>query len=268
MSVRKGAFVNLVYLDDSCDDVGFQLIGAVIVPEDMFPMIEKALAWMNEHLVPSDLQQKFEFHASAMFHGKAPFEKLGRDKALEILGNCVALIEHLAKKHTPISVVYGAVDTRKLRAGKYATAQPIDIAFRSCLDGLVQWFDEKAVVARLNIKDLGTLGELGILICDNTQNQHVKDNLQKSFRAYRRKLKSSEHDPGKLAFVHDDMYFGDSAYSVGIQFADICSYIILRHLQGKEDTEYLYQRLSPHIYWGSMEPDGKKHGKGAEVAVP
>jgi hypothetical protein len=44
------------------------------------------------------------------------------------------------------------------------------------------------------------------------------------------------------------MYFGDSAHSVGIQLADICTFLICRHLEGKEDTEYLYKGIEPHIF--------------------
>jgi hypothetical protein len=94
--------------------------------------------------------------------------------------------------------------------------------------------------------------EFGILICD--ENKAMKADLQSAFRANRRRLKSTAHTRGTLEHLHDDMYFGDSAYSVGIQLADICGFIILRHLEGKEDTEYLFKNIEPHICFGDLEP--------------
>jgi hypothetical protein len=251
VNLRPEVFLNLVYLDDSCDDSGYQLVGAAIVQEDNFLLLEDALALLAERLVPEKIRDDFEFHASAMLNGKDSFADLGRDKALAIFSNCVDFVEH-----TKTTVVYGAVNMPKLRAGRYATAQPIDIAFRGCLDGLVEWFKRETAMFSVLGHSIGTLSNLGILICDDTKNQHIKDNLRKAYRAYRRRLRSTSQERGRLAFVHDDMYFGDSAYSSGIQLADICSYIILRHLQQKPDTEYLFQRLKPHIFWGLLEPEG------------
>ena len=48
--------------------------------------------------------------------------------------------------------------------------------------------------------------------------------------------------------------FGDSKYSIGIQLADICTFLIGRHLAGYEDTEHLYKQLSTSIFKGAVEP--------------
>lgn len=249
MSARKEQVVRLVYLDDSADDSGVQMVGAIVVPENKFMVIEEYLAHLIDELVPEELREKFEFHASAMFHAKPPFSGLTRDTALEIFSRCTSIVEK-----APIDVIYGAVNLGELRACEYATAQPVDVAFRKCLEGIAEWFPE-------HFSD-----EIGMLIFDDTQNQGVKTNLQKAFRAYRRRLKSDKHERGLLEWVHDDMYFGDSAYSVGIQLADICSFIILRHLQGKEDTEFLYKRIESRIFYGVTAPWGIPHGNSKILA--
>jgi hypothetical protein len=58
-----------------------------------------------------------------------------------------------------------------------------------------------------------------------------------------------------LGKLHDDMYFGDSSLSVGLQLADVVSFVVLRHLQGKEDTEFLFKQIERNIVFGKIEPE-------------
>jgi hypothetical protein len=242
--------VHLVYLDDSATESGIQLMGSVIVPEAEFMQIENYLAYLIDELVPEELRDQFEFHASAMVSGKSPFDKLPHDDALKIIENCLTIVEN-----SSIAFVYAGVDMNALRSGIYATAQPVDITFRRCISGIAGWFHENPT------------SEIGMFICDKPSNDGVRQNLQKAFHAYRRRLRSATHERGLLQFVHDDMYFGDSAYSVGLQLADICTYVIQRHAQGKEDTEYLYAKLEPKIFYGIIEPDGAAHGNAAALSL-
>jgi Protein of unknown function (DUF3800) len=140
-------------------------------------------------------------------------------------------------KGAPIPIAYGGIDCHKLRGGLFATAHPLDIAFRVCVQTVEEWFENNAP------------DQLGLLIADNTKNSHVKDTMQAAFRSYRRPLKSALHTRGKLKHLHDDMYFGDSANSVGIQLADICAFLICRHIEGKQDTEQIYKIIEPHIFY-------------------
>jgi len=240
----------LVYVDDSTEDSSFQIIGAVIVKDVIFKPLEEFLARVIDESVPEELRPDFEFHASALFHAKKPFEAISRDKALDIFESCVSIITE-----GRVPICYGAVDLRKLRASVYATAQPVDMAFRSCLAGIEKWF-EKTYEDAVPFKALKDQPDdhFGILISDDTKNTHVKEGMQKAFRAHRRRLKSVSHTRGLLEHLHDDMYFGSSSYSVGIQLADICSFVILRHLQGKEDTEYLFKKLQSHIIYSDVIP--------------
>ena len=50
------------------------------------------------------------------------------------------------------------------------------------------------------------------------------------------------------------MYFGDSADSIGIQAADMCAFLIRRHLAGKQESEWLYKIIEPLIL-GSVWPE-------------
>ncbi len=104
--------------------------------------------------------------------------------------------------------------------------------------------------------------QFGILIADNTTNQHHKTQMQQAFRAQRARVRTkwdgsskAEVSRGQLEKIHDDMYFGDSGYSVGIQMADVCCFLILRHLQGKQDTEFLYKHIEKCIFSAKVEPN-------------
>ena len=207
-----------------------------IVPDKKFMRIEEYLAVTIEKLVPAELRVDFEFHASDLFHGNPPFAKLQRDDALEIFRRCTTIVVG-----APLFVVYAAVDLKALKQSYYASADPKDIAFRHCIEGVERWFKEQSDE------------EMGIVICDQGDKK-VTAKIQESFRTYRTRLRSASDTRGMLSHLHDDMYFGDSAFSVGIQMADICSYIIMRHLQGKEDTEFLYKAIKDQIIFAKIEP--------------
>src|SRR3954447_15127876 len=121
--------------------------------------------------------------------------------------------------------MYGAVDVRKLKRTLYATANPIDIAFRVCAKITEEWFKKNAPE------------DLGLFISDGSTNPHVKNAMQYAFHQDRSKVRSSPLVRGALPHALDDMYFGDSRYSVGIQLADICCLLIRRHIHGYSDTE-------------------------------
>jgi len=164
---KKQVLVNLVYCDDSRDGGDLAVIGAVAFHENMFHTVEKYLAVIRQHLVPSNFRQEpFEFKSSALFNGRPPFDGLGRDIALEIFRAATVVLRRI--DITPI--FYGAVNLRELKLGPFATAEPLDVAFRGCLDGLQKWVAEKS----------DTTGELTLLVCDDTTNQNLKKQLRQS----------------------------------------------------------------------------------------
>jgi hypothetical protein len=232
--------VYIVYLDDSKQEklaTHFQIMGAVIVPDEHFDYLEQHLAYTLHELAEEHVVNEFEeFHASDLLAGNPPFEKIERKQALSILGDAIAAITGLE-----IPIVYGAVNLSKLHATIYATANPIDIAFRLCVQSVEEWFQQKAHDG------------LGILISDDSD-KHVKHAMQNAFHLFRNRARSSPVVRGVLEHLHDDMYFGDSKYSIGIQLADICTLLIGRHLVGYQDTEDLYQSLSATIFKGDVLP--------------
>lgn len=230
--------VHIVYIDDSKQDKirdrQFQVMGAVIVPDDSFYSIEQDLAYFVYEAVPESERDAFEFHASDILNGNKPFDTMKENDRRELLARGVRVVESWK-----IPIVYGSVDIRKLYGTDFATANVADIAFRRCARAIEEWFVEH--------------GGFGLLVADNTTNKHVKDSMLNAFRLYRHFVRSSPPTRGLLSHIHDDMYFGDSKFSVGIQLADICTLLISRHLVGYSDTEDLYKQIEPLIFKGITE---------------
>ena len=240
--------MHLVYVDDSSDNRDIQVIAAVIVPDDDLLVIEKFLGLRIEMFVPEELRSKFEFHAFKLWKREDEFSSLKHEQVRELFEGTATVVAD-----SGIWIVYGGVDLRALRSGLYSTAQPIDVAFRLCMEGLHQWFVKTRPA-----------DDLGILICDEMK-QNVKKDMQQAYRAFRKNNKRG-HSVGRamsgiFEYLHDDLYFGDSAYSVGLQLADMCSFLVRHHLSTNQETEYLYKRIEPKIYFSRMEPSRDTNGK-------
>jgi len=232
--------MHIVYLDDSKQEKArdrFQVMGAVLVNDAIFDSLEQDLAYYLYELVEPDAGEKIEeFHACDLLARSKQFAKIERARAIEILSTAVSAVDRM---HIP--VVYGAVDLAKLYATNYATANPVDISFRICVKLLEEWFKETSPDG------------LGLLICDDSD-KPVRNAMLNAFHLFRNRAISSPMVRGELEHLHDDMYFGDSKFSKGIQLADICTFLIGRHLAGYSDTEDLYQKLSKSIAKFSVEP--------------
>ena len=87
--------------------------------------------------------------------------------------------------------------------------------------------------------------------CDNK----TKNSLHKTFRTLRAATATSPGPGNELLHFHDDMYFGDSRFSIGIQLADLCAYFIARHLEGDLEIQGFYEMVSPHIVFSQVHPN-------------
>jgi hypothetical protein len=244
--------VYIAYLDDSgstgnhVDDPEspFQVVTAVIIRDASFRAVEKMRTLTTddlEALVPKDEWRSFEFKATQVYGWQKPFDALGRDKCRQIFSLALSVVQVCQ-----LPVVYGAVDKAKHRAGPYANHRPIDVAFRFCAAGVEKWL-------RQNGND-----DIALLISDDTSDVKEKESIKTAFRQLRKKLRFrgglDGMDPGPLQHMVDDIYFGDSKDSLGIQIADMCGFIIRRHLSGKTDSEYLYDQIKDDIYFGKVVP--------------
>lgn len=265
--------MHLAYLDDSdtkSKSRKWQVMSGVIMQDRAFTLLEYAMGSIRDDLVPPERLDRFEeFHACELYGGYGVFEGLEQERRFEAINKLLGCL-----KFGELSVVYGGVDITALQHEVYASADPLDISFRICLKGLRSWIDERIVghnitslpeslkkgaevAANAITQEVVTawLEELVILIVDECDKQ-VKTVLHKSFHNLRPRHKLGQlSDTRKLLHFHDDMYFGDSRYSIGIQLADMCSYFIGRHLEGDSEIEEFYNMIKPHIVFSETHPE-------------
>lgn len=252
----------LAYIDDSDDSDStkpkdqrqaepFQVLCAVLVEDKQFLMLEMKLSVLalTGYVPLSELPDDFEFHAKDLFHGTGWFDKWPQPVRFGVFKQ---LMEALAALNVP--VIYGAVDRMKLSKQIFKSANPLDVAFRLCIDRIQSFLAKDS-------------SRTGLLIAD-TFDDGKKRNLKRVFREYRKKFvteairvmedlrrakeNASAEAPiplpsGRIPTSNliDDMYFGDSSDSIGIQAADMCAFLVRRHLAGKQDSEWLYKIIEP-----------------------
>jgi hypothetical protein len=234
----------LAYLDDSGTrqkDRAFQVMSAVIIDDAAFSSVEILMRLTIERWIPEDKIEDFiakftEFHVWELFGGYGPFEGIDQEARSKI----IEFILQLIPEHT-LKVVYGAVDKQKLHKQVYASANPVDICLRICANGIESWMAKNANTT------------LALLIADDCSKD--KAVMKQSFRQLRNPIRPPKFSPGQLWHVHDEMYFGDSKDSIGLQLADSHSYFISKRLE-KDDpqTSGFYDLIKDHIAYSSIEP--------------
>lgn len=252
--LNLGSFVYIGYVDDAgstgtqledCQAL-FQVVGGPIVDVDLYTGIEDILAMHMQGIVPENEWDAFEFHSCDMFHAQGPFAKLGQEKCRQLLQGAMEVISVL-----DCPILYGAVDKVKLKHQLYRSANPIDIAFRLYLESLEKWFDAKSSAE-------AKIGQ-GMLILDQSR-KDIRHFIEATFREKRKRPKPQEDRRGISLYLLDDVYFGDSKNSVGVQMADICVYFISRHLSGKADSEGFYNIIRDRIYQPKVFPTEETKG--------
>lgn len=243
--------VYLAYLDDSDTkrkNEKWQVITAVVIPDEAFDALELLASLHIEQLIPADRLERFEeFHAAELYGGYGVFEGIEQPKRFEAIKGLLSLLESLG-----VSVVYGAVDLTYLAKQPFASADPVDVSFRMCAAGVQDWLANRLVQ---QVKD-GKTGDAchGLFIADDCDSR-INNILQKSYRSMRYRMRPPSHEPGKLGQLHDDMYFGDSRYSIGIQLADLCCYFITRHLAQDAEIAGFYSIVEKQIVSSKRLPE-------------
>lgn len=249
----------LAYVDESdtkAKPQKWQVMSAVLIEDKKFKFTEIAVYGVVEEIIPADKVHLFEeFHACELYGGFGVFEGISQTVRFDAIHRLLSLIQGFG-----LPVVYGAVDLDRLQGEVCASADPLDVCFRMCLSGISKWSDDH-IHARVDteLEPHGgfteanrdkvhsaffhsMIEELVMLIVDDCDKK-IKEMLHRTFRAIRPRCRPDV----ALQNLHDDMYFGDSRYSIGIQLADLCSYFIARHLVGDEEIEGFYGMIEPNI---------------------
>lgn len=265
----------LAYLDDSkSKNKKWRVMAGIIIEDKIFNRLDLIVSVIRDVLKSAGKLQDFkEFHACELYGGYGPFD--GVDQVLRF-DAIRKLVKILNIAHLP--VVYGAVNMTALSQEIYGSADPMDMSFRMCCKG-VEHHVMQSILKRSGISDLtsldpkeladrilgaGYMNELALLIVDDCD-KAVKNSIQQSYRGLRpqrifpgfEKIATMLH--GNMFHFHDDMYFGDSIYSIGLQLADLCAYFIGQHLGGDAETDSFYQEVHPHIVYSECYPSDEQH---------
>lgn len=232
----------LGYLDDS-EQGDWMVVGSTLMPANSSMIAEMHAALAIENLMPEEERHRFtEFHASELYNGTGTFEGILQSSRFAAIANLLKCLNSCNAK-----IAYGAINLPELRKGSFGSANVRDVAFRRCVLGIEDWL-WKMVLGEMGKENYGSEYTAMFIMDEVAQSdKQTRYILQSSFRSLRSRFRFSAKDSGQISFVHEDMYFGDSRYSVGIQLADLCSYFVGRHLCGKEDSEGFYGMIEPFI---------------------
>jgi Protein of unknown function (DUF3800) len=59
--------------------------------------------------------------------------------------------------------------------------------------------------------------------------------------------------------ICDDMYFGDSADSIGIQMADLCNYLIHQKIKQRVAIEPFFETIEKNVVCSKVEPEWSQY---------
>lgn len=243
----------LGYIDDSADrkHQKVEALAAVLLHDKKFQMLEHSLAITISNIIPEDRIDKFEeFKAWQLYGGYGIFEGVDQEVRFRAIRYLLGTISQ-----QKIPVVYGAVDLSAIAKKSFASANPTDTAFRVCMPVI-------SMVMAEQTEELGPENglEYALLIADNTD-KDKRTLLRKTFRELRTQMRPPRWGTG-LWFIHDEMYFGDSKDSVGIQLADLACYFIRKHLENEDPAaEGFYNMFQDQIVYGKVAPDYSEKAK-------
>ncbi len=256
-SNRRLIRVFLAYLDDSgtnglkqnataqertkhSQDYPFQVVTAVIIQDQAFSTLEYGHAVAVTQLLSEEQRDKFEeFHASELLVGSGAFHGIAQDARFEAVG---ALLVALGA--TNATVVYGAVNRENLQKSRYWTADSLAMAFELCLNGVRKFTEQQST----------HFEHICMLIADGGASKDVNDKLRRAFRRSRPRIYSLGDDRVPVGDpFHDEMYFGVSSDSIGLQMADLCGLLINKHLKGDTAYEGVYKEMEGSIAFHEVE---------------
>jgi hypothetical protein len=231
----------LAYLDDSRDEnqSDLAMVGAILIPDTRFQLIEAHAGLVVEGLIPEDKLETFaEFHAVDLYGGHNAFKGLDEGERMLAIRKLLDVVAALK-----LTFIYSAVDEKAFAKTAFGGGSALDTAFRMCLRG---------IELHLEIADNDALC---LPIMDDTKDGALKHRLRSSFKAMRKRARPPSWTEQVLGHFHDDMYFGDSTDSLGIQLADLCSYFVARRIKRLSDPDGFYDIFQKGVVCSKVEPE-------------
>jgi hypothetical protein len=248
--------MHLAYIDDAgtSKDSPIAMFGAVIVPFGRFGHLEGLHSAAIQQILPLDrIEEHFEeFHADELYWGRGAFEGIEEAKRFDAIRVLLTAV-----KLDNLPYIYAAVDRSKLAKSPMASANPMDVAFRVCALGVEEWarsmHPQHPGAVQIDYRDSY------LFIVDDTNDGNLKKQLRTSYRALRSARPLIPPHENRLWHAHDDMYFGDSRDSIGIQMADLCNYFMWRRLMNKDGSEEFYNMFAEQAICATPEPEWSRY---------
>jgi hypothetical protein len=256
LEASEGLHVYLSYFDDGGKGQ-IKVFGGLVVDHRRYYLLERAVGFAIGPILGIKSDEEFELKGSDLIRGKGKCEPFPEQKRRAAV---TELLQNIRTQEA--AYIYSAVDTEALARSPVRSTNWMDLGFSMCALQVDEFIREE--FGHL-IKAAGTDREkyaqvempLSLIIVDDCDKE-PKDRIKKSYRRMRRRLHvpSSGLADQQLRNVLDDMYFGDSAYSAGLQLADICNHIMWGHLSGTEDDPKLYEALlACRVFSARHEPE-------------
>ncbi len=249
--------MHLAFLDETGTDGHSPIVmfGAVVITPGAFGWVERLHSTAIQQVFPlEEIENKFkEFHASELYRGSGPFEGIEEKKRFDAIRLLL-----MAMERQKLPYIYAAVDRKEFARNPAGAARALDFAFRICALGVEEWarnqHPQRPGAIQIDYNDQY------LLVLDDTTNAEVKKQLRTSYRLLRASRPYTSPKDNRLWHAHDEMYFGDSRDSIGIQMADVCNYFMLQHLLKREGCREFYEMFEQQAICARPEPEWTNFG--------
>jgi Protein of unknown function (DUF3800) len=260
--------VHLIYLDDGGKGA-IKVFGGVVVDHSWFTLVEVQSALIVYQLLGNERRDQFkEFHASDLYNGEGVFEGIAEEKRHAAFQQLLDVRNMLR-----IAYVYSAIDTGALNRSPMRSASWMDIAFTMCACAIDEYIRKAHMTVWTQHSELPEEKRVGLkfpdtpfslIIVDEPEQQRDKGRIRDSFRAMRKPLahaiqQTSEGGPftwsNRLVAPADEVLFGNSADSIGLQVADACNWVMWRHLSGDEAGNLYDELMNGVVICAKPEPE-------------
>lgn len=274
MTVEGSSSMHIAYFDETGID-GYSsvvMFGALIVPTGSFGVASVMHHNAVRQILPTGGLDDFqEFHASALYLGKEPFEAIDEQKRFLAILTLLAAV-----RSENMTFIYAAVDRRKFATthpSPFGAIKPLHAAFHLCLLGVEDWATENHSRPG-NPPGTKVLDWQDTYLCvlDDCRDNNLKNEYRKTYRSLRSKHPFAESPNNRLWHAHDDMFFANSTDSLGLQIADLCNYFVRGHLEGIAEKDGVlrleglakknafYELIAPRVICAKPSPEWQQHG--------
>jgi hypothetical protein len=249
--------VRLIYLDEAGTDrlnAPYLCVAGVIIHGDNeWPEVDRRIEALVDKYIPPERRYGFAFHATDIYHGTKEFDRrkpewADRGKRNQLLRELAGIIEDLC-----LPVVSGEYEKKSFGDGLSLDYDKVGVrhdfmhnaAAINCLFYADRW------LARFAPSELATIYHE-----DGTP---AKAHIKKSLRALRSRefaaFAAKDEDMIKaevalpLKRIIDTVNFQEKSEARPLQLADLCAFIIGRHLKGKPVPEAVLRIIRHHQRW-------------------